>query len=63
MLLLDASIGPLALVFLINVKNMADVIDAAIQIVRILLKAMVCVLGRVIKSQHAILMDVRSSAL
>jgi hypothetical protein len=48
-LLLDALIGPLALVFLINVKNMVDVIDAAIPIVQNLLKAEFCVLGTVIR--------------
>ena len=45
MLLLDALIGPLALVFLIDVKNMVDVIDAAIQIAEIKLNLDVCVLG------------------
>ena len=48
MLLLDALICPLALVFLIDVKNMVGVIDAAIPIVRILLKAEVGVLDTVI---------------
>ena len=63
MLLLDALIGQLALVFLINVKNMVGVVNAHIQIVRILLKAEVCVSGMGIKSQNAKLMDVMSRAL
>jgi hypothetical protein len=62
-LLLDGLIGPLALVFLIDVKNMVGVIDAAIQNVQILLKAEVCVLGTVIRRKHAKLKDVLSSAL
>ena len=63
MLLLNALIGPLALVFLIDVKNMVGVIDAAIPIVRILLKAEVCVLGMVKRRKHAKLKDVLSSVL
>ena len=64
MLLLDALIGPLALVFLIDVKNMVGVIDATILIVRILLKAEVCVLlGTAIRRKHAKLKDVLSSVL
>ncbi len=63
MLLLDALIGQLALVFLIDVKNMVGVVNAHIQIVRILLKAEVCVSGMGIKSQNAKLMDVMSRAL
>jgi hypothetical protein len=62
-LLLDALIGQLALVFLIDVKNMVGVVNAHIQIVRILLKAEVCVSGMGIKSQNAKLMDVMSRAL
>ncbi len=61
--MLDALIGPLALVFLINVKNMVGVIDAAILIVQILLKAEVCVFGMVIRRKHAKLKDVPSSVL
>ena len=63
MLLLDALIGPLALVFLIDVKNMVGVINAAIPIVQILLKAEVCVLGTAIRRKHAKLKDVLSSVL
>ena len=63
MLLLDALIGPLALVFLIDVKNMVNVIDAAIPIVQILLKADVCVLGMVIRIRNVKLKDVLSSVL
>ena len=63
MLLLDALIGPLALVFLIDVKNMVGIIDAAIQNVQILLKAEVFVLGTVIRRKHVKLKDVLSSML
>ena len=63
MLLLDALIGPLALVFLIDVKNMVDIIDAAIRIVQILLKAEVCVLGTVIRRKSVKLKDALSSVL
>ena len=61
--MLDALIGPLALVFLIDVKNMVGVIDAAIPIVRILLKAEVGVFGTVIRRKHAKLKVVLSSVL
>ena len=63
MLLLDVLIGPLALVFLIIVKNMVDVIDAAIPIVQILFKAEVCVLGTSIRRKNVKLKDVLSSVL
>ena len=63
MLLFVASIGQLALVFLIDVKNMADVIDAAIQTTKIKLNRDVCVLGMGVKSLNAKLMDVKSRAL
>ena len=49
--------------FLSDVKNMMGVIDAAIPIVRILLKAEVCVLGTAIRRKHAKLKDVLSSVL
>ena len=62
MQLLDALIGPLALVFLIDVKNMVGVIDAAIQNVQILLKAEVFVLDTVIRRKHAKLKDALRSA-
>ena len=58
MLLLNALIGPLALVSLIDVKNMVDIIDAAIRIVQILLKAEDCVLGMVIRRKGVKLKDV-----
>ena len=60
--MLDALIGPLALVFLIDVKNMVGVIDAAIQNVQILLKAEVFVLGTAIRRKHAKLKDALRSA-
>ena len=54
----------MALGFLIDVKNMVCVIlDAAIPIVRILLKAEAGVLGTVIRRKHAKLKDVLSSVL
>ena len=62
MLLLDAFIGPLALVFLIDVKNLVGIIDAAMQNVQILLKAEVFVLGTVIRRKHAKLKDALRSA-
>ena len=60
--MLDALIGPLALVFLIDVKNMVGVIDAAMQNVQKLLKAEVFVLGTVIRRKHAKLKDALRSA-
>ena len=62
-LLLDAPIRQQVLVFQIYVKNMVDVIDAAIQIAEIKLNLDVCVLGTGVKSLDAKLMDVTSRAL
>jgi hypothetical protein len=62
-LLLDVPIAQQVLVFQIYVKNMGDVIDAAIQIAKIKLNLDVCVLGTGVKSLDAKLMDVKSRAL